>query len=428
MKVVRNISWVVGGQGLTSIMAFIKGILLARLLGVEMFGLYGVVVAYVTIINQLIDFRINETVIRYLSKYLATGENTKIWPITRLCYGTDFLTGVLALGIMVGTSGLAETLLLKKAGAAVFVQLYAVVLFMRTVEGTSLGIIHVFGKFGASSILTTFYSALDLTFVAVILAISPSLTNVFRAMIGSAIIYGVMMNVYALWILKREHHGKLYGGFLSSLKGELREIALFAFNTSITSTLKVFAANVDLILLGYFRGTRDVGVYKIAASLVSALYLPVASAVKVIYPRLSRLVSEGNYDLHRKYIKYAFIWAFSYGIIGVSALWFVGEGLIVLLYGREYLYGYNLFRIMALGIPFGLMLSMSRPVLLSVYDTVTNNISLLAMGIIWLGLAPILIIEFGVDGAAATFVAATLGGAAYSTIKAAYAVRRKQTV
>ena len=72
-KLVKNVAWLFSGGVGSSVFASIEPILLARLLGVEQFGLLTLVIAYVGLTNNMLSFKLHEAVVKYVGHYWELG-------------------------------------------------------------------------------------------------------------------------------------------------------------------------------------------------------------------------------------------------------------------------------------------------------------------------------------------------------------------
>ncbi|MCK5451753.1 MAG: oligosaccharide flippase family protein, partial [Candidatus Omnitrophica bacterium] len=357
------------------------------------------------------------TIIRYLSKYLSKKDTDKSLSIAKLCYLIDFSTGIVAFIILTATSSITAAFFLKNPEFNNLIILFASTLVISTVNTSSESVLYVFNKFQKASVLSCIYSVMEIGLISIALVFDNSIKNVFIAIIIAKVLHSSLLNIIAYRTFKKNIGKSFFYGKINSLKNELKEISFFAINTSLTSFLKMFATNIDVLLLGYIRNPHEVGIYKIATTIIGALYIPVVSLIKVLYPTLSKLVSDKKYKRFKTLNLYSLGGSLVYGLLVVFFLWFIIDKIIILLYGSDYLYAQYLFKLMSIGAVFGLALSISRPILLSLYDTTTNNVSLLGMGIIWISLGPLLINSYGYSGAATVYSIAIVLGALYSVIK-----------
>ena len=74
----KNASWLFSGSMAASLFSAAEPILIARFLGVEQLGLFTLIIAYVGIINGLIDLRSPDAVVRYVGQYRELGERDKV--------------------------------------------------------------------------------------------------------------------------------------------------------------------------------------------------------------------------------------------------------------------------------------------------------------------------------------------------------------
>ncbi len=72
-RVVKNSSYMFSATGASAALSMVQGILIARLLGVENYGILAAIMMFASLINNLVSFRMGELVIRYVAEY------TEIW-------------------------------------------------------------------------------------------------------------------------------------------------------------------------------------------------------------------------------------------------------------------------------------------------------------------------------------------------------------
>ena len=87
-NLLKNASWLFSWGIATSIFAAVEPVLIARFLGVEQFGLFSLIIAYVGIVNGLIDLRSFHAVVRYVGQYWELGEKDKVLSFIKffLCF------------------------------------------------------------------------------------------------------------------------------------------------------------------------------------------------------------------------------------------------------------------------------------------------------------------------------------------------------
>ena len=66
-----NASWLLSSSVTTAGLTAVKALILARFLGAAAYGELGVIIATVAVLNQLVDFRSIETIIKYVNLFLS---------------------------------------------------------------------------------------------------------------------------------------------------------------------------------------------------------------------------------------------------------------------------------------------------------------------------------------------------------------------
>ena len=92
-RVLSHSGWVLSANTVTLVLSFAQGILVARVLGVEQYGILALITTYTTTINQFVDSRVWETATKFVIQYKETGELPRASAVVKLCYLVDALTG-----------------------------------------------------------------------------------------------------------------------------------------------------------------------------------------------------------------------------------------------------------------------------------------------------------------------------------------------
>src|SRR3970040_3080061 len=73
-RVIRNSGSLFTGSALSAAMSMLQGILAARLLGVQAFGVLGIITVFASVINRLTSFRMSELVVSYVGEFSSRKE------------------------------------------------------------------------------------------------------------------------------------------------------------------------------------------------------------------------------------------------------------------------------------------------------------------------------------------------------------------
>jgi O-antigen/teichoic acid export membrane protein len=97
--------------------------------------------------------------------------------------------------------------------------------------------------------------------------------------------------------------------------------------------------NIDVVLIGYFMGNSEVGVYRVALQLAS-LGVFVALALEfVLFPRFSGWNEEGSYDIIGTALSRAYTYSLVLAVPFCVGGWLLGDKLLYYFYGEAFTTG-----------------------------------------------------------------------------------------
>lgn len=293
-RIVKDSSWLMGRNAVSAGIAFLQGIILARWLGATDYGLLALIIAYVSIVNQVVDFRIFEFATKYVSEFWENDRKTECFAVVKAAYLLDMTTGVLAFFLVLATARISATYLLTSPDHAGLVAFYAVSLLFSTANGTATALLGVFGKFSWLSLYSMVYVAARFLLLLVALVAQKGLPGVMAAYIAAELLGGLLVNILAFKVV-RENLWQFRGqARLSTLRGRLREMARFLAYTNLNELLSMFTKNIDMMFLGYYRTPAEAGLYKLAKSFAGCLGLLAEPVYTVVFPAMSRILAAGD--------------------------------------------------------------------------------------------------------------------------------------
>lgn len=362
----KHSSWLLFSNGWTLGITTVQGFLIAHLLGVRDYGLIALVTTYVTVVNQLIDFRINEMATKYLSKFWVNNDKDRVVSTLKLCYLIDFSTGVIAFLLIVFTAHLASTFILHNAGLGIFIKLYALRLLFCTVDGTSVSFLTVSNRFSWLSLHSIISSTLQIVIIFVSLKLHYGITGILVSyvvinVLGSTAFLLLAAKTFFSENLVPHMHAKL-----SLIKDHSKELRRFMLSTYFYESFSLFTKNVDILLLGYFRSPSEAGYYRLAKSFVSILSIIVDPFYRVFYPQLSKLWSSNKISEFKQLIVQFSYFMAVFLIPSTVCAFFAIPWIIKITVGAQYVPSVLAVRIMLWGPLIGAILFWVRPAILAI--------------------------------------------------------------
>ena len=409
-ELMKNVSWLVVARGVPSAANVVETIVLARFLGLELFGLLTLVIAYVKIVSFLLDFRVWESAVKYVGEFLQKNETDRALSMIKFSYIVDAATGLLAFGVCVLLAGVANEMFIKSPDGFDLVLIFSFSLLVATVNTTSEALFRVFDRFRTIVFVQSAKSVFKLGSVLAALYLGYGIRGVLFAYVAVSFFELVLTQAAVARMLGE----KGLGGWLSSkvglLSDRMREITWFLLNTSLNSTLAIAnEGRIAVLLLGYFSGSQAAGLYKVARAVIKVVYRIADPLHEAIFPKLVSLSTSNMYERLAGIVKFSLRTLLKFIIPVLVVILVFTEQLIAFIFGAQYVPASDTMRVLAVAVLFGgsafwltpLLLAVGRPGL----RTAVSAVKILAYVVLLLLLVPgysylgagvsYLIVEFG---------------------------------
>lgn len=205
-----------------------------------------------------------------------------------------------------------------------------------------------------------------------------------------------------------------------------RELWHNALPFGMSSLLFYAYGQSGLIIVSHFGTTRDVGVFSVAVTMLTALYLlPTVLFQKLLLPRLHRWAASGDARLERVY-REGNKWMFASGTALAVIAAALAPSVVPLVFGRQYAQSVDVVMLMALSTPFRfLTVSASSVMTTGNLIRVRNRCAFAAL--LFSALAGVTgVVVMGVVGAALASIAGEIMWAALSVLCARHFLSRKR--
>jgi O-antigen/teichoic acid export membrane protein len=380
-----------GGEVVKKGIGFVKNILLTRILGTYLYGIY----AYLNVIFSLfiVFGRLggDNSVMRFLPEY--EDEPRKSQMVVTLAYGTSLVASSLVALVVFITAPVISTLTLSDPLFVRILRVSAIVIPFHTLSRITCSIFKGIERMDYSVAVSSLVGpVLRLVFVGGAVLLGFSLIGAVAGLIVS----GIITSVFAIGFLTRKTK------FDTIVRPSKKEASQY-YNFSVPLTFNQLGAflynRVDILMVGFFLSSSAVGIYNVAVLLSRLLSLPLKGFGQLFPPIAANLYHSGKHDeLNSVYRSVTRI------IITISLfpviviLMYSGE--LLRIFGENFIEGQLVLELFVLAQltnamvgPSGHMLIMSD----NQYLTMFNQI---ASGVFNVFLNYIMILEFGFIGAA----------------------------
>ncbi len=397
-KVMRSSGSLFSNNTLALGLSVVQGIMATRLLGPAGFGLIGVVMAFASTVNSVFSFRMSELVVRYGGEYLNKQEKEKASALIKAASLTEGGVSLIAFLVVIATASLAETYLAKTPDIAWMFTFFAINLLANFNTETSTGILQITDRIKLQGTINLIQAIVTTLVIAGAFFFNGSITVVLIAyLIGKSIV-----GLGLFFVAQNQLHEKLGSGWwctpISALTTR-KEIFRFAFSSNISATIIKLFRESELIWVGFFLDTTAVGYYRVAYTITHFLAIPADPLIATTFPEINKLAVEKTWGKLKSFLKKVTAFSFAYNIILGVGLILLGQWVIQIYSGKDYLAAYPALVALTIGLVFNYILFWNRPLLLALGLPEFPVYVTLAAGIIKLALSFWLVPMYGVVAA-----------------------------
>ncbi len=332
-------------RSLDVLISFAMGVVLARVLGAENYGVFGYVVAIITILRIPAEFGLPTLVMRETAKNIARSEwgfVKGIWRWATLMIGT--LTVVIVLGVLV-SSGLWE----KRISQTQIETLYWGLLLIPLI---ALGTLRGAQLRGVKKVLLANLPEQILTPAFVVILILAA-REIFIRKLNSAdamIIYAIAAAgafLIGIILLSRNTPPEVpkatpaYNG---------RKWFISALSLAGVNGLIIISKQVSIIILGFFVvNSAEIGLYKTAVQFSTLAAFGIQVINLVISPQLASMFAKNEMKRMQKVVTASTRVIVLINLVIVTIMLFFGKPILRLTFGPEYIGSYTSLLIILVG-------------------------------------------------------------------------------
>ena len=343
----------------------LQGILTARLLGVEGFGILGAIILFTSVINNLASFRMGELVVRYVGLYNESRDDQHAAAVFKSAALFEMLASLVAFLLVFLLAPLGAQYLAKDPTTTALFRIYGLIILANLIAESSTGLLQIFDRFRRLSAIGIIQSVVTLALIGVVYFSQGGLLGVLIAYMAGKTVGALGYSLAAIQAAARRWGKGWWRVSLQLLSSKRRELVLFAVNTNLSATISLVTKDSEILWVSFFRGPLEAGYYRLALTLANLVELPVSVLPQATYPELSRQAARKHWDKMRFVLRQGAILAGSYSLVITLFMVAFGQWLVALLYTPEFLPAYPALIILLIGYLFSNTFYWRRPALLA---------------------------------------------------------------
>ena len=363
-RVVRNSSYLFSSNTISAALSVVQGIFIVRLLGDSDYGLLVIVMDFASNINRLLSFRMSEVVVRYMGEALAQDDRERAAAFVKGIGLTEAVTSVLAYLVLLLLSLWGAQTFAKDIALVSLFRFYGLFLLANLVYETAVGVLQATNNFKKVARANFYQSIATTVLILTAYILGLGIVGILAAYLIGKAIAGLLIAAFALHELS-DRLGPRWMHAPLSLITNWTSILRFAFSTNLNGTVNLFARDNIRLYLAVFLSNAQVGYFKLAASLVNLVMLPIEPFTWPTYTEITRTVAQHQWQATRQLLKQVSAIAGVWTLVAGGGLVALGWWIIPLLYGSEMAPAYPCLVILLIGYAFANVMNWNRPLLLA---------------------------------------------------------------
>lgn len=375
-RILRNSSYLVSATVIAAALGMVQNAVQARVLGVASFGLMAAMATFTNVINRFTAFRIDELVVKYVRLFEERKESKKAAAVFKLAALLEGGGSLAAFVLIWFLAPLGVRLFSDQSGVESLFVLYGSLVLINIAFDSSDGMLQVFNKFDAKSIIDICQSVLRLVLTVVVYFTGGGLMQIILAELAGRLLRSLAVMTMALRTARQQWGAGWWRTPISELRTDRRSLLTFAFSTNLSATVSLVAKDSEDLWVSAFLGNTIGGYYNLARQLIGFLQIPVSPLPSTTYPELSRAVAQDNWKAVRSVLRRGSLLAALYSLPVTLALIVFGKPFIAIYATPEFLPAYAPLVILLVGYGFANVFYWNRAALLAfnrpVYPTLIN--------------------------------------------------------
>lgn len=295
----RNAGVLITGNALNGVLSLVYLAIITRALGLELFGVYGLYIAYVAILNRLVSFQIWQALIAYGAPAHEKGDRGLLADLLALGWLLDIASGIVGYAVALLGAVLVPAWFGLGEDALPQVALVALMLLFNW-RSVPTALLRIYDSFMPQALFANLTSALQLVAVSILYWQGEDRLLAYFAVTTANNIIG-QLGYFAYGYLRARKAG-LFAGWrrsLGTLSARCPGLIRFALSTNGDGLVRVLR-DLDIFIVNALLGVAAAGLYRIARILARAMGQLTGPFFQTIYPELARLNANAE---HRHMLK-----------------------------------------------------------------------------------------------------------------------------
>ena len=291
-RISRQSGIVFAGTIFTAALSYVFKVYLARVLGAEALGIYALGMTIISFLGMINVLGLPDSAMRFVALYAASKKfealRSLLWNGTWILLATNLIFAVLLLEV----GPWIATRFYHSPKLEAYLPWFALIMIVGAINGFLEKVLAGYKEVGRRTVITRFVaSPTTMAVTVLLLALGAGLRGYLAGQIVSAVLVTLLLGslVWRLTpVAARSGNVKLV------IEREVWSFSAAMFGVGL---LELVIAQSDRVVLGFYRGARDVGIYAIASALVAYEPVILQSVNQIFAPVIADIHTRGDLAL-----------------------------------------------------------------------------------------------------------------------------------
>lgn len=288
VKTLRNLAHLAGGNASAAALNMLVLVVMARMLGPAMLGVFAMIESYGTLVDQIVRLETWQPLIRYGAEALEERKPARFLALVKLGILADFTGAAAAALVALVCVPLAAHMLGWDAATAVMARWYCLFV-LAGISSTPVGILRLFNRFNQFAWLEPATSLVRLVAVGIAFWTGASIWPLLLIFIATQWLYRIALGALAWLELRRQGYRSPLCAQLSELRGLTFGYWRLVLATNAAALVRKSTQELDVLIVGGIAGPAVVGIYDLVRRITTAAIKAGTMIQQVALPDLSRL-------------------------------------------------------------------------------------------------------------------------------------------
>ncbi|WP_186725519.1 oligosaccharide flippase family protein [Planomicrobium sp. CPCC 101110] len=339
-RVFKNTGILLSGNVVSKLINLFTLFLTARYLGTGNFGTLVFVQTFVLIVITFVSFQPWQAIINYGTR-LSQEKDKKDFKLL-ISYGffLDILSAILGFILSLVFLQFFSHYFNFSEDVILYSSIYSVVILFY-INGTPTALLRIYDKFKLFAFQEITTAIIKVILIAITCLLQGDLIHFVLVWVLTDIIADCLLMYFGFKEYSKRGNKFSLSFSFKEVNEKFKGIWQFVWMTNLQRTIKIIPNYLDIVMIQFLLGANTVGIYKIAKSIAATVNGLADPLYQAIYPQLAKFWSGDDKNNFFGLIKVIGLIMGVIGVVGWLGIIVVGEQVIVLAMGLEYIDAYS---------------------------------------------------------------------------------------